>query len=243
MGTDCLPTRFSMLRSHGHHAVGFGRARTSQPFRMALKPETGSHDPEDGDPGALYIGDVGYVTWEELNVCDGPGQNFGWPIYEGHYLEPGYAPVLTENPSAPTHWDPIAELITSAIRICWCKTPPTSLTGGTPATVVGFLGMNFLRMAISTLMISSWEAEFSAFLIQLPPLRSTPPSCTGHLRLGRTKPGFRKDFPVVGGKSYVASVKAVTPSWDSISGTSTRPSWCFNSSPLTGLWLGMLRTM
>jgi len=53
------------------------------PYRMTLRPGTGSENPEDGDPGTLYITDVGYNEWEEINICDGAGYNFGWPLYEG----------------------------------------------------------------------------------------------------------------------------------------------------------------
>jgi Domain of unknown function (DUF4347)/Legume lectin domain/PA14 domain/Calx-beta domain/Glucose / Sorbosone dehydrogenase len=41
------------------------------PFRFTFNPTT-------GDP---VIGDVGWSTWEEVNV--GRGKNFGWPFYEG----------------------------------------------------------------------------------------------------------------------------------------------------------------
>ena len=41
------------------------------PFRMAVHPEN----------GLPYVGDVGWVSWEEIN--GGRGQNFGWPYYEG----------------------------------------------------------------------------------------------------------------------------------------------------------------
>ena len=41
------------------------------PFRFAFHPDTAE----------LYIGDVGWTTWEEINV--GRGKNFGWPFYEG----------------------------------------------------------------------------------------------------------------------------------------------------------------
>lgn len=41
------------------------------PFRISIHPETGE----------LLIGDVGFSTWEELNI--GRGRNFGWPCYEG----------------------------------------------------------------------------------------------------------------------------------------------------------------
>ena len=42
------------------------------PFRVAQHPTTTD----------MYIGDVGWETWEELNVGP-PGANFGWPCYEG----------------------------------------------------------------------------------------------------------------------------------------------------------------
>ncbi len=53
------------------------------PFRMAMRPESGSHNQEDANPGVLYVGDVGWDIWECLKVVTGPAQNFGWPIYEG----------------------------------------------------------------------------------------------------------------------------------------------------------------
>jgi len=62
-----------------------------QPFRMSLRPNSGSHNPDDANPGVLYIGDVGFDTRESLKVCTGPGQNFGWPLYEGLELTPPYA--------------------------------------------------------------------------------------------------------------------------------------------------------
>ena len=56
------------------------------PFRMVKRPDTGSPDPTRGNPGVFYLGDVGWDTWEEMNVVNGPGLNFGWPLFEG--LEP-----------------------------------------------------------------------------------------------------------------------------------------------------------
>lgn len=70
------------------------------PYRFTLKPGSGSTNPADGNVGTLYIGDVGWSTWEELNVCTEPGQNFGWPIFEG--MEPSsYAAALTYNMDEP----------------------------------------------------------------------------------------------------------------------------------------------
>lgn len=42
------------------------------PFRMTVDPENGN----------VYVGDVGWTSWEEINA-GGPGANFGWPFYEG----------------------------------------------------------------------------------------------------------------------------------------------------------------
>ena len=42
------------------------------PFRMTVHPETGQ----------VYVGDVGWTKWEEINAA-APGANFGWPYYEG----------------------------------------------------------------------------------------------------------------------------------------------------------------
>lgn len=53
------------------------------PFRMTLRPGTGSTNRADANPGVLYIGDVGLQTYEDLNVATAGGQNFGWPLYEG----------------------------------------------------------------------------------------------------------------------------------------------------------------
>ena len=71
------------------------------PCRMALKPGTGSHNRADADPGVLYIGDVGWSTWEDLNVCTGPGQNFGWPAFEGLEVHSGYYTRNIQNLDAP----------------------------------------------------------------------------------------------------------------------------------------------
>ena len=60
------------------------------PFRFTLKPGTGSTDPAAGDPGTIYIGDVGMNTWEETNIAKTGGRNFGWPCYEGALPHTGY---------------------------------------------------------------------------------------------------------------------------------------------------------
>ena len=59
-------------------ALGF-----RNPFRMAFKPFSGSTNPADNDPGILAVGDAGDWSWEEINIIDEPGKNYGWPIYQG----------------------------------------------------------------------------------------------------------------------------------------------------------------
>jgi glucose/arabinose dehydrogenase/PKD repeat protein len=71
------------------------------PFRMTLRPGTGSHNPADANPGVLYIGDVGWFAWEELNVATGPGQNFGWPAFEGLTEQWSYYNESVPNQDAP----------------------------------------------------------------------------------------------------------------------------------------------
>ncbi|MEL7170939.1 MAG: PQQ-dependent sugar dehydrogenase, partial [Bacteroidota bacterium] len=60
------------------------------PFSFTLRPGTGSALPSSGQPGSLFIGDVGWTMWEELNVSSTGGENFGWPCYEGPFEQPQY---------------------------------------------------------------------------------------------------------------------------------------------------------
>lgn len=53
------------------------------PFRFTVRPGTGSTDPAQGKPGSLYIGMVGWETWESLFSGPTAGLNFGWPCREG----------------------------------------------------------------------------------------------------------------------------------------------------------------
>jgi glucose/arabinose dehydrogenase len=71
------------------------------PFRITMLPESGSHNPADAKPGTLYVGDVGWNDREELNVCDGPARNFGWPVYEGMTQQPDYLGQSPANKDAP----------------------------------------------------------------------------------------------------------------------------------------------
>ncbi|NNK80781.1 MAG: PKD domain-containing protein [Flavobacteriales bacterium] len=71
------------------------------PFRACLNPLTGSTDPGQANPGTLYIGDVGNWMWEELNIANGAGMNFGWPLYEGMGIFWLYDELETANLDEP----------------------------------------------------------------------------------------------------------------------------------------------
>jgi glucose/arabinose dehydrogenase len=67
------------------------------PFRLCIRPGTGN----SGFPGVMYLGDVGWFDWEELDVCTQGGQNFGWPIYEGMIRSTRYPSLGPSNLDAP----------------------------------------------------------------------------------------------------------------------------------------------
>jgi glucose/arabinose dehydrogenase len=60
------------------------------PFRMCIQPNTGSTNPADANPGILAYGEVGYSTWEEINIVKTGGLNLGWPLYEGQTENTAY---------------------------------------------------------------------------------------------------------------------------------------------------------
>ncbi|MEO5570005.1 MAG: PKD domain-containing protein [Bacteroidia bacterium] len=71
------------------------------PFRMTFKTGTGTTDITAGNPGIFYIGDVGWGTFEDVNVAYGPGLNFGWPKFEGLTIHSGYQASTVYNQDAP----------------------------------------------------------------------------------------------------------------------------------------------
>jgi glucose/arabinose dehydrogenase len=61
------------------------------PFRMQFDTLTGE----------LYLGDVGYISWEEIDIVE-MGNNYGWPICEASCTDPQYTNPIYEYP----HYDP-----------------------------------------------------------------------------------------------------------------------------------------
>ena len=72
------------------------------PFRFSIKPNTGSFSPSAGDIGEIFVGDVGWDSYEELDIIKKAGTNFGWPVYRRIILHVnGYASVTTLNRDEP----------------------------------------------------------------------------------------------------------------------------------------------
>jgi hypothetical protein len=82
---------------------------------MSILPGTGSSNPEDGGPGTIFVADVGWNTWEDLQIIDKAGLNGGWPLYEGQTQLNSYYNSGTTNPDEsnelfkdncvqPTNW-------------------------------------------------------------------------------------------------------------------------------------------
>lgn len=77
-------------------AMGF-----RNPFRFCVRPNTGSTNPATGDIGEIYVGDVGWNTYEELNIIKAPATNCGWPIFEGFNYLTSYYNATTANKDEP----------------------------------------------------------------------------------------------------------------------------------------------
>ena len=88
------------------------------PFRWCLIPGTGSTNPAAGQPGLILLGDVGWNTWEELNLSRTGGENFGWPCYEGNHPHPGYAAFNSTDPGFVDCFAPTAGTLTGPI-LAW----------------------------------------------------------------------------------------------------------------------------
>jgi len=53
------------------------------PFRFTLQPDSGT-------PGRLFIADVGWGLYEEIDEVTAGGENFGWPCWEGPFVQTSY---------------------------------------------------------------------------------------------------------------------------------------------------------
>lgn len=77
-------------------AMGF-----RNPYRFYLKPNSGSTNPLAGDIGEIFVCDVGWSDVEEVSVIKSPGQNAGWPLWEGMTDNSSYSTLNTFNQDEP----------------------------------------------------------------------------------------------------------------------------------------------
>lgn len=98
------------------------------PYRFTIARE-GATDPAEGRPGTLYVGDVGWSTYEELNVVRG-GENFGWPCFEGPDPQPFYQ---TGQPATNGCGEPLAGTLTDGAMVWHHREPLRSRPQGRTA--------------------------------------------------------------------------------------------------------------
>lgn len=107
--------------------VGYG---LRNPFRFTQRP--GSDE--------LWIGDVGWNDWEEINRLTSPtqtaGRNFGWPCYEGGSAQPGYQSAglnlcssLYSTAGAVTSPYYTYNHLSCVVSYTGCRTGSSSITG------------------------------------------------------------------------------------------------------------------
>ncbi|HSE08284.1 MAG TPA: PQQ-dependent sugar dehydrogenase [Nocardioidaceae bacterium] len=99
------------------HITADGRGVASNPYYDAAQPRSWrsrtyasgfrspfrfSLDPSTGNP---VLGDVGWRTWEELDIVE-PGHSYAWPCWEGAVRTPGYGdlPGCAKVSNTPPLW-------------------------------------------------------------------------------------------------------------------------------------------
>ena len=94
------------------------------PFRFTVRPGSGSTDPAVGNPGTLYIGDVGAGSFEEMDIARQGGVNFGWPCYEGFEQYSEYQNAAPAHNGCNTIGTPINPTTPSAPVAAWSHVDP-----------------------------------------------------------------------------------------------------------------------
>ncbi len=104
------------------------------PFRFCIRPGTGATDPSLGMPGIVYIGDVGWDMWEEMDVVRTPGMNFGWPCYEGMGPRAGYQTATPSHNDCSSFGTPDNPASPSPPTATWHHSDPSI---GVPPGITG----------------------------------------------------------------------------------------------------------
>ncbi len=103
------PTNGNGVSSNPYYSSASPRSAKSRvwafgfrnPFRFCIRPNTGSTNPTTGDIGEIYVGDVGWSTYEELDIVKAAASNCGWPIFEGLTYVNSYLAATTANKDEP----------------------------------------------------------------------------------------------------------------------------------------------
>jgi glucose/arabinose dehydrogenase len=172
---DCLsgkilridPMTGNGISSNPYYDINNPRAAKSRvwamgfrnPFRITLKPNTGSHLPSAGNPGTIYVGEVGSFSREEINTVTSAGQNFGWPVFEGmdELISPRVQypfgrdeftfPIINKKPAVDYRPYPARAFVNNEIREIGTSAPNAiagiDFVGGCSIGGVFYTGTNF----------------------------------------------------------------------------------------------------
>ena len=88
--TDFRAIHFLIPKIHVRHGLEFGHWDFEILIELLCGQNRVSHFSGEGNPGVLFIGDVGDGGWEEMNISREGGENFGWPFIEGLYINWGF---------------------------------------------------------------------------------------------------------------------------------------------------------
>lgn len=144
------------------------------PYRMTMIPDTGEHDPAAANPGTLIVGDVGWVTWEEISIVTGAGLNLGWPLFEGLEPTPEYAASALANPDAATEGCPpipFRDLLRQDskspprfVRGCAVSQAESAAAGNAPvqSSALGFTGTGFRDLSAGAPSWIEWTVTAPA---------------------------------------------------------------------------------
>ncbi|MEM8557127.1 MAG: PQQ-dependent sugar dehydrogenase, partial [Bacteroidota bacterium] len=96
------------------------------PFTITIRPGTGSRNVNEGRPGTVFMGDVGWRNWEEINVARDGGENFGWPCYEGPFAQDEYQRANPDSNGCDTYTQ--AQTVNPSLY--WTNQPSNSFPAG-----------------------------------------------------------------------------------------------------------------
>jgi len=132
------------------------------PFRFTLRPGTGSSNASDGTPGTIVVGDVGWVTWEEVSAVHG-GENLGWPCREGFAVTDQYPSTAPSHHGCWTLGTPENPVMPSPPLLDWHHTTanlshPPPLAGKCTSGVAFYAGTQYPSSYHGALFFADYES-------------------------------------------------------------------------------------